>query len=130
MDWAARAAIQEVRKSWPTLAGASLGLGTGALTIFFYTQGLFVGPLNHEFGWTRQQLSLVSLIGGFEIAAASVIVGWLVDRFGVRAPALGGYVLVTLAFLGLSAVRGSLPLFMLLQLSIIGFGAANGPANY
>jgi MFS family permease len=123
-------ALRELRRAWPTLAGASWGLGFGALTIFFYTQGLFLGPLKQEFGWTRQQLSLVSLIGGFEIAGTSVLVGWLVDRFGVRGPALVAYVMVALAFAGLGMGVWSLPMFVLLQLLVIGFGAGNGPANY
>ena len=122
--------LQELRKGWPTLAGAFWGLGFGALTLFFYTQGLFLEPLKQEFGWTRQQLSLVSLIGGFEIAGASVLVGWLVDRYGSRGPALVAYIVVAAAFTALGLVVRSLPLFMLSQLLIIGFGAGNGPANY
>ncbi len=122
-------ALHEIRRGWPTLVGAAWSMGFGALTLFYYTQGLFLGPLKQEFGWTREQLSVINVIGGFLIAGASVLVGWIVDRFGVRAPALVAFVVVAAAYalLGLGSVP--LSLFVLLQLTTIGFGAANGPAN-
>jgi MFS family permease len=130
MDEGADTAVREMRRGWPTLLGAALGMGTGALSIFYYTQGLFFGPLQQAFGWTRQQLSLVSAAGGFEIAIASVLVGWLVDRFGVRGPALVAYGLVTAAFAALAANTGVLPLFIALQLAVLALGPANGPPSY
>ena len=129
-DGAGRTAAWEFRTGWPTLAGATLGLATGALTIFYFTQGLFFAPLGEAFGWTRSQLSMTNLIGGVEVAFASVIVGWLVDRYGVRGPALVAYIIIALAFVGLSLAGPSLPLFMALQLLVLGCGAANGPPNY
>ena len=89
-----------------------------------------MGPLGEAFGWTRRRLSIINLIGGIEIALASVAVGWLVDRFGGRGPAAVAYGVIALAFLGMSLVGPSWPVFLTLQLVVIGFGPANGPPNY
>ena len=38
-DGDGRPAASEFRTGWPALAGAALGLATGVLTIFYFTQG-------------------------------------------------------------------------------------------
>ncbi len=80
-DGAGRTAAWEFRTGWPTLAGATLGLATGALTVFYFTQGLFFAPLGEAFGWTRSQLSMTNLIGAVEA---------LVDGPGVVGRSVGG----------------------------------------
>jgi MFS family permease len=46
--------------------------------------GAFVQPLEAEFGWSRAEVSGVSSVGIFAVAACAPLVGWWVDRWGVR----------------------------------------------
>ncbi|HKT78312.1 MAG TPA: MFS transporter, partial [Sphingobium sp.] len=66
------------------LAASFLGLSVGISSLFFYTLGIFIRPLQAEFGWSRGSLSLAVLISGIVLAIASPFVGRLVDRVGVR----------------------------------------------
>lgn len=69
---------------WLIVLGSALALMFGAVPILTYTPGLFMKPLQAEFGWNRAELSLgISLtqsIGIFSVFAA----GWAMDRWGVK----------------------------------------------
>ncbi|MPZ50627.1 MAG: MFS transporter [Dehalococcoidia bacterium] len=85
---------------WIVFASASivfLSAGT-----FFYGFGLLVGPLTQEFGWSRAALSaafsLRTEVGGI----AAPLVGFTVDRVGVRRLVIGGVFVVAAGFLLLS----------------------------
>ena len=43
--------IDEWRAGWPVVAAALIGVGFTAL--HFYTLGIFIKPLQAEFGWGR-----------------------------------------------------------------------------
>lgn len=79
-------AWSEWRKGWPTAFSAMLG--TLFATSFLYSLGVFIEPLETEFGWRRSDISLgvtlLGLIGAFTHGLA----GTLVDRFGARRVAL------------------------------------------
>ncbi|GGA87765.1 hypothetical protein GCM10011491_14370 [Brucella endophytica] len=45
----------EVRNNWKILLTAMIGAGCGLLSITFYTQGLFFGPVTAEFEWSRAE---------------------------------------------------------------------------
>jgi predicted MFS family arabinose efflux permease len=98
---------------WLIVFGSALALMFGAIPILTYTPGLFMKPLQAEFGWNRTELSLgVSLtqsIGIFSVFA----VGWAMDRWGVKR------VIAPLIFLfavnvALLATMSSLTMFVVL----------------
>lgn len=93
---------------WIVFAAASivfLSAGT-----FFYGFGLLVAPLEEEFGWSRAAISaafsLRTEVGGI----AAPVVGFAVDRMGVRRLIFGGLFVVALGFFLLSRAD-SLPAF-------------------
>lgn len=84
-----------LRWAWPTYYGWwVVAAGAGALAvssgISFWAFGLFFAPLEEEFGWTRSQVSgavsVVWLVSGL----MGPLVGWWVDRHGVRGAMLMG----------------------------------------
>ena len=88
---------------WIVFASATivfLSAGT-----FFYGFGLLVTPLTAEFGWSRAALSaafsLRTEVGG----VAAPIVGFAVDRVGVRRLLIAGVWVVALGFVLLSRGR-------------------------
>src|SRR5262249_16925577 len=46
--------------------------------------GVFIKPIETEFGWTRQQLSGAAALSLFVLGAVGPVVGWLADTWGPR----------------------------------------------
>ena len=74
----------EFARGWPLLLGAGLGIAAGLSSLYFYAVGIFIKPLAAEFGWSPGQASIGVLLGRLGAAAASPVIGRLVDRFGTR----------------------------------------------
>jgi MFS family permease len=54
--------------------------GSGIRAVF----GVFIKPIEAEFGWTRQQLSGAAALSLFVLGAVAPMVGWLADIWGPR----------------------------------------------
>jgi MFS family permease len=68
---------------WTTFASV-VGLTFGPSAIAVLGFGVFVRPLEAEFGWSRTQVSLASVIISWMIVLVSPLQGILIDRFGAR----------------------------------------------
>lgn len=112
------------------LPGAILGSASGISALLLYTNGLFVAGLSREFGLTRTQFGLGVSLVTLALAAANPLVGWAVDRWGARRPAMAGLVLLALGFASLGAFVHSIGSYLLLQSSVAFAGAASGPIAY
>jgi len=69
---------------WTIVLGAAISLAFGAVPIVQYTAGLFMQPLEAEFGWNRAELSLGISSVQFISIPSVLLVGWAMDRWGVR----------------------------------------------
>lgn len=69
---------------WWIVAAAMLCISTGTGPFAFASLGIFMLPLTEEFGWSRSQVSLCTMILVATTALSMPIVGRLVDRFGSR----------------------------------------------
>jgi len=74
----------EMLSGYPLLLAAFIGIAIGINSIYFYTSGLFVKPLQAEFDWSRSAISSVNFVGALASAGLAPFVGALTDRFGVR----------------------------------------------
>jgi MFS family permease len=118
-------------RSWASvLAGAVVGCATGISALLLYTNGLFVAGLSQEFGLTRTQFGFGVLLVTLALAAANPLVGWAVDRFGARGPALVGLLLLSAGFASLGTLVVSVTSYLLLQSFVAFVGAASGPIAY
>lgn len=125
-----RAGTETDREGWLTVIGSMLALivANGPLTLFSF--GLFIDPLEQEFGWSRGEISLAS---GFAFALSALavpFVGAWMDRFGIRRvmiPAVAVYAL-SIAMVGLSGPH--VWQFILLYALVGLAGTAQGPIGY
>jgi MFS family permease len=100
-----KTAAQEWRAYGLIVLSAMLGVSMG--TVPTATLGLFMDPLQREFGWSRTEISFgltVFAIIGLPLAPFG---GWLVDKFGARRIAIPGLAFSGLIFAGFSLMTGA-----------------------
>jgi MFS family permease len=96
----------EWRHSWTVVLASALGVGL--MSVPAYLNGVFIGPLQREFGWTRSAISSGMMLNAAAALLLGPFVGMAVDRLGARRIALAGSVAAILAIALLSAVNVSL----------------------
>lgn len=79
---------REWRNNWTVLLAAMFG--AGAATFHLQSLGPMIKPLQHEFGWTRTQISGALLIVSVLSLIMNPLVGIVMDRWGARRVALIG----------------------------------------
>jgi len=102
-------AMLTARQEWKRygLLVLAAGIGFSFASLMSPATGLFMGPLQEEFGWSRTLLSSGSLIGAAISLLLSPLFGALIDRFGSRRLALGGLLGTSLAIASFSLMRGA-----------------------
>ena len=75
----------------------------GMAAVVSYAGGLFIAPLEKEFGWSRTDIASAHLISAVATILLAPFVGFLVDRFGPR----------RIGIVAVIAVCGALSLFSL-----------------
>lgn len=105
-------AREELAREWPVLLVATLGCSVGVASLFFYSVGLFIAPLEASFGWSRTALSSGSVAASLSLAAFSPLAGSLIDRWGVRLISSLSLAALAAGFLALSAVPNSLAIYL------------------
>ena len=68
---------------WVTLASL-IGMVFGTAAVLVFSLGVFIQPLQQEFGWTRAQISGAAAIIVWVSVLTQPIQGILTDRYGVR----------------------------------------------
>jgi MFS family permease len=91
---------QSLHYGWILLAAVVFVVlaGSGIRAVF----GVFIKPIEAEFGWTRQQLSGAAALSLFVLGAVGPAVGWLADIWGPRR-----VMLVAAATLGVGTILAS-----------------------
>ena len=75
-------AAAEWRANWTVVLAASAGMAVASL--ISYSSGLFIQPLEQEFGWSRAEIAAGHSIAATVAAICAPFMGILVDRFGPR----------------------------------------------
>lgn len=92
----------EWREHWPVVVASQFGIAL--LSIYVYSIGVMIEPIEAELGWTRAEISsgptIVAVIG----CLAAPFMGAAIDRFGARRIAIPGVILIctTMALLSLA----------------------------
>lgn len=117
---------EEWSVGWPALLGATLAFVGGVVCLPYYTAGLFVKPLQSEFGWSRGEISYgpAVLIIGFVLS--SPFIGLLTERVDPRKLVPLGMSVVVLAFVALSFMHGSIVQYYLTLAVMAVFGNLSG----
>jgi MFS family permease len=79
---------------WWVVFVSAIGMTTGIASVNLWSFGVFVKPLNAEFGWTVSEITTVLLIGTIVTVVSSPFIGRLVDRLGARRVALASITLL------------------------------------
>lgn len=90
---------------WKLVLAATVGMSFHS--VMSHGLGLFMEPLQAEFGWSRSQISLGLTIAAMLSLPLSPVVGAMVDRWGSRRLALPGVVLSGTAIACFATLSGS-----------------------
>lgn len=112
MEGSRKAVAEEWQAHWGLVFAAFLG--TSFVAVPSLSLGLFIGPLQDEFGWSRTEISLGLTVFAIVGTPLAPFAGALADRFGSRPVALPGLFLSSLAFAAFSLVTGAFWMWMAL----------------
>ena len=101
-----QSALEEWKQHW-LLAAVSL-VGFTYSPVATYSLGLFMEPLQREFGWERSQISMGLFVNALFAVLFTTPVGALIDRYGARRNAIPGIMLGMVGLGALSFANGSL----------------------
>ncbi|RYE70564.1 MAG: MFS transporter [Rhizobiaceae bacterium] len=105
-------ARSEWKSGWTVVLAAAMGMGL--LSVPTYSMGIFMKPLEDEFGWSRSAIAGGHLFGAVSSLVMGPVIGLIIDRAGPRRLALAGSVLVCGMFAMLSLVGPSITSWWLL----------------
>lgn len=88
---------------WIVIGSAVCMMTSGGLS--FWALGVYVKPLEDEFGWTRAEVSAATSISFLVSGLLGTLSGWVVDRSGVRPPLLFGAVGLGISLFLLAGVQ-------------------------
>lgn len=81
-DVAEKSAVSEWRDGWGVVFAGAMGMALASLSV--YAMGVFIVPLEQEFGWSRAQISAGMTLSAVIAVISAPFVGLAVDRFGAR----------------------------------------------
>jgi MFS family permease len=85
-------AAAEWRANWPVVMAAMAGMAVAS--IIAYASGLFIEPMEKEFGWSRAEIAGGHTIASTAAALCAPFMGILVDRFGPRRIGIAAIIIV------------------------------------
>ncbi|ATE65986.1 MFS transporter [Rhizorhabdus dicambivorans] len=95
----------EWRKGYPVVATSFLGVGVAVIAS--WSMGLFIEPIQREFGWGRGEISAALLVLSTVSFFAAPFVGRLIDTAGTRRVGIVGMIVysIGLALIGCSGTE-------------------------
>lgn len=120
----------EFRSGWPSLAAATLAVGLGVSGLAIYSAGLFVNDLGRELGLTATTYGLAFSLMTLGMAAAVPVVGYAVDRYGVKIPTVISALGLATGFVVLGTIVHSVPAYLAAMALMGFFGAGSGPISF
>ncbi len=121
---------QEFKRGWLVLLSCFIGVGVSVTAIGGYTSGVFVGPLENEFGWSRAEIAVHTFLSVAAMAVISPFIGHIIDRFGIRIVVVISALLYAICLYGLSTLSGSLVEYYALTITLTLMASATTPVSY
>lgn len=123
-------AREELRRGWTFILAASVGVGTSAVALPFYTLGAMVQPLSDEWGWSRSTVQGAILFSTGIGALVAPLMGIAVDRFGSRKVALPSCLGLAFAFLLAAGMTGAVWTFYAAYAAMAILGSGTSPITW
>lgn len=99
-------AAEEWRLGWLLVVAALVAYGTA--TVYTFSLGLFIAPLQKEFGWSRGMISSGMLVSATLTGFAAPFAGRLIDVYGARRIGLAGMTIYCFAIAMLGSTSASI----------------------
>ena len=99
-------ARSEFARNWTVVLASALGMAFASVGV--YALGVFIEPLEQEFGWKRAEIAAGMTISSVFSVVTGPFIGLVVDRVGPRRIGLTGLVLVCLSLASFSLVGPSI----------------------
>ena len=115
---------------WWNVATGFVGMGLSYAMFTIFAFGVFVNPLEDEFGWTRGELSFAVTMTNFAVVIASPCLGLIIDKFGVRRVLVPSVILMGLTVASMTMLSANLWHFYALYFLIPFLGAGTLPQSY
>lgn len=97
---------KEWRTGWLLVLAATVGVALGSIQV--YVTGVFIQPLEQEFGWSRGDISAALLAPSILGVLFAPLFGILVDKVGARRVAIPGAIMLCAATAALSLAGPSI----------------------
>jgi MFS family permease len=108
----------EFRRHGGAVVASAVGIMTSCITLVSYSLGVFVLPLEGQFGWSRQQILSASSAVTFGALATSFFVGWVSDRRSLGSFIILSQIAFGLAFCALALLVHGLATFYAIYFSM------------
>ncbi len=102
----ATSARSEFAKNWTVVLASALGMAFASVGV--YALGVFMLPLEQEFGWRRAEIAAGMTISSIFSVVTGPFIGLVVDRVGPRRIGLAGLVMGCLSLASFSLVGPSI----------------------
>jgi predicted MFS family arabinose efflux permease len=114
---------------WVVLSGL-IGLTLGASTVTLFSFGVFITPLEQEFGWSRAQIAFGATIISYMAMFIAPLQGVLIDRYGPRRIVLLSIPVFCFAFAMMYFLPANIYVFYAAWIVIPLCGVGIWPASY
>lgn len=114
---------------WIVLTGA-VGMSTGPGQFAFGALGLFMLPLNQEFGWSRTEISLALTCFTVALTFSIPFIGKLVDQYGSRKVLIPSFIVFAILLALIPILADRLWILYLLFILIGSLGAGSNSLPY
>ena len=120
----------EFRQGWRVLLGCILGVAVGGPALFYLPIGVLMKPIEADLHISRTVLSGGLFLFTIVTAAIAPFLGGLVDKIGVRIPALLSFAGLVLVFCGFAVTLHSAFSFYVLSALCAVAGAGSTPLTF
>ena len=118
--------LNEFRRGWRVLTASFLGVGVSMVSLLYYSSGIFIRPLEQEFGWTRAQMGFAGMLGVLTLTIFAPLIGRAIDKVGLRKITTLSLILYALGIFALAHMNGSLMVYYIIVVgyTIVGIGSS------
>lgn len=120
----------EFARGWLVLSATFVGIGCGISSLSFYTTGVFMVPLQEEFGWSRSAISGTGIFGVAMLALLSPGIGAVIDKLGIRLVASASLVAYSIGLFANSFLFSSLFFYYGLAIATAFVAAGSSPVTF
>ena len=114
--------IANERTGWVMIFFAAIITGAGFGGMMSVT--VFLEPLEHSFGWLRQETSFAYMVGNLAAGFGGILMGGWTDRTSARPVILTGVMVMGASFIALSMMRTRTEFYVIYGLILCGLGVS------